>query len=150
MSKVIRFNNTDSKTVLQLLAVWESAVRATHDFLTEADINAIRGEVEQALRSTSDVHIYVTAATDIKAFLIVEADKIEALFVDAAARGQGIGSQLVRYAIDLGARSVTVNEQNPSALGFYTHLGFSPISRSECDHKGRPFPLLQLQLQLHG
>ncbi len=69
------------------------------------------------------------------------------LFVDDGVRGQGIGKQLLRYAVDvLGARFVDVNEQNTQGVGFYRHMGFSTIRRSEHDDQGRPFPLLHLEL----
>jgi putative acetyltransferase len=38
-----------------------------------------------------------------------------------------------------------VNEQNPAACGFYEHLGFVVVGRSEVDGTGRPFPLLHMR-----
>jgi putative acetyltransferase len=40
---------------------------------------------------------------------------------------------------------VNVNEQNPEALGFYQHLGYKIVGRSEFDGQGRPFPILHLE-----
>lgn len=45
--------------------------------------------------------------------------RLEMLFVAPEARGTGIGKQLVLYGIEsYGIREVTVNEQNPQAIGF--------------------------------
>ena len=48
---------------------------------------------------------------------------------------------LEHYAI----REVTVNEQNPAALGFYRHFGFREYRRTETDEEGGPYPLLYLR-----
>ncbi len=37
-----------------------------------------------------------------------------------------------------------LNEQNPQAVGFYLHLGFSITARSELDGQGNAFPLLHM------
>lgn len=67
-------------------------------------------------------------------------------FVDAAFRGSGVGKTLLLYAVDsLNVRYVDVNEQNPRAVGFYTHMGFDVIGRSPIDGDGKPYPLLHLQ-----
>ena len=39
-----------------------------------------------------------------------------------------------------------VNEQNPSARGFYEHVGFAVCGRSERDEQGGPFPILYMKL----
>ena len=41
-------------------------------------------------------------------------------------------------------QEVTVNEQNPQAVGFYEHLGFQTYKRTECDEEGNPYPLLYI------
>ena len=40
---------------------------------------------------------------------------------------------------------VTVNEQNPQAVGFYEHLGFQTYKRTECDEEGNPYPLIYMK-----
>ena len=45
-----------------------------------------------------------------------------------------------------GLERVTVNEQNPQAIGFYRHMGFQTYRRTECDQQGRPYPLLYMRL----
>ena len=42
-------------------------------------------------------------------------------------------------------QEVTVNEQNPQAVGFYEHLGFQTYKRTEGDEEGNPYPLLYMK-----
>lgn len=42
----------------------------------------------------------------------------------------------------MGVEEVTVNEQDPQAVGFYRHMGFEVYRRTDCDEKGGPYPLL--------
>ena len=74
-------------------------------------------------------------------------DSLEMLFLHPDARGKGIGKRLILHAInDLKVKKVDVNEQNPQAVGFYEHMGFEIISRSELDGLGKPYPILHMQL----
>lgn len=69
------------------------------------------------------------------------------LFVDPAARGQGIGKSLVNYVMHaLNVHAVDVNEDNPQAARFYEHLGFHVYGRSEQDEQGKPWPILHMRL----
>ena len=130
----------------QLLAVWESSVRVTHDFLSEGEIMRIRGYVPQALQDVAHLTVTEDAAGVPVAFMGIEGQRLEMLFLTPAARGRGLGKQLLRYGIEqYGVREVTVNEQNQQAIGFYEHLGFSVYRRTDCDEEGGPYPLLYLR-----
>jgi putative acetyltransferase len=132
----------------RLLDVWERSVRATHVFLTEADIVALRPLVAEEL--ASDVinwRVLASAAGTLVGFLGYTSNTIERLFIDPESRGQGGGKRLVAHAETLasGPLAVDVNEQNEAALGFYAALGFAIVRRSPTDSAGRPFPLLHLE-----
>ena len=131
----------------ELLAVWENSVRATHDFITEEDIEFFKPIIiEQAFPAVT-LKCLRNKQGAILAFLGVAQDKVEMLFVLDSARGQGLGSILMQYAIkELKVTKVDVNEQNPQATGFYQHLGFKVISRSPLDDMGKPFPILHMKL----
>lgn len=125
--------------------IWERAVRATHDFLKEADFQYYKSQLPHYFNYV-DLYIYKDRAEEIKGFLGVAADKIEMLFVDPEARGSGVGKSFIEFAVDeLNAVSVDVNEQNHQAVGFYLHLGFVVVGRSEVDGEGRAYPLLNLK-----
>lgn len=131
----------------RLVAIWESSVRATHHFLQERDIAALRPLLLNAYLP----HLKVVIARDetgaIHGFLGVDDNRIEMLFVDDVSRGKGVGKLLLNYAVDcFGANEVDVNEQNPQAVAFYQHVGFVQVGRSERDGQGNPFPLLHMRL----
>jgi len=70
------------------------------------------------------------------------------LFIDPQHRGQGLGRQLLRYAVEcMNADELEVNEQNPQALAFYLKQGFEVIGRTEHDGLGQPYPLLRMRLR---
>ena len=72
--------------------------------------------------------------------------KLEMLFVDANQRGNGIGKALITYGIhNLDINELAVNEQNPGARGFYEHMGFKAVERSEFDDQGNPYPILVMK-----
>ncbi|MGN6425331.1 MAG: acetyltransferase [Leifsonia sp.] len=131
----------------QLVAIWRSAVDATHDFLAEAD----RAEIESRLASDYLPAVTLSVAERGGAavgFSGVLDGRLEMLFVHAAQRGGGVGTALLADAVDrLGVTEVDVNEQNASAAGFYAHRGFEVAGRSETDEAGRPYPLLHLRLR---
>jgi len=133
----------------ELTRVWEASVRATHDFLPDSYIELLRNLVLNRyldavmLICTRDQRQHITG------FAGVAAGKIEMLFIDPDHRGQGLGKQLLRYAIEhLNADELDVNEQNPQALGFYFKQGFEIIGRSEHDGMDQPYPLLHMRLKL--
>lgn len=130
----------------QLLELWERSVRASHTFLSPAEIAAIRPEVPGALARVPHLVIARERETPL-GFLGVEGQRLEMLFLEPEARGRGIGTALVRYALDAySLREVTVNEQNIAARDFYERLGFRTVRRAPLDEQGRPYPLLYMEL----
>jgi putative acetyltransferase len=131
-----------------LVALWERSVRATHEFLTEADIGALRPLVREALSDEALELWVLTERTDVPiGFMGLAGHDIAALFLEPARRGQGGGRRLVAHAQGLrdGQLTVDVNEQNPAARGFYEALGFVVVGRSPLDDGGRPFPILHMR-----
>lgn len=124
------------------------SVRATHDFLTEDNIQDLKPLVNQGLHTIPILCIAVDSQGNILGFMGVEENKIEMLFIAPEARGREIGRQLTAHAIEaLNATLVDVNEQNPQAAGFYRHVGFAVFKRSPVDGQGNPFPLLRMELE---
>ena len=76
----------------------------------------------------------------------VEDERLEMLFLSPTQRGIGLGRQLLEYGVrNCGIREVTVNEQNPQAVGFYLHMMFITYKRTDCDEAGDPYPLLNMR-----
>ena len=135
-----------TQQLTQLLEVWESSIRATHLFLSGAEIQAIKASVPQALRNVKHLIAVENAHNEPIAFLGAENGRLEMLFITPSERGKGLGRQLLQYGIEnYGIREVTVNEQNPQAVGFYAHMGFRPYKRTDRDEEGGPYPLLYMK-----
>lgn len=148
MIKIENLNSINDKDIDEILDTWESSVRATHDFLSEEDIISIKPQVVEGAKYVSKLLCVRDKQGIIKAFMGIHDFKIEMLFISNESRGNGIGKRLVDYAIEvLGVNYVDVNEQNPQAVGFYKHMGFKIIQRSEFDEQGNPFPILHMKLK---
>ena len=137
----------DQTVIDELLGLWECSVRKTHRFLNEDDIAGLKPCVREAILQVEHF-VYVRSGNAIAAFAGVNGDKLEMLFAHPRYMGCGFGKLLLQYAVDqLKVRYVDVNEQNPNALGFYEHFGFSVFARSETDDQGNPFPILHMALE---
>ena len=127
--------------------VWEAAVRATHHFLSESDIQLFKPLVPRGLFSLDHLLCVRDAKGAVVGFAGVADGKLEALFVHPSWHGAGIGRRLATHAINrLGVTTVDVNEQNERAVAFYRHLGFEVEGRSSVDSLGLPFPRLHMRL----
>lgn len=149
MSRNIQIRPVTDRTpelVERLVAIWERSVRATHAFLSDAEVAAIKPFVPQALAGVGALVVAEKDGVPV-GFMGVEDGRLEMLFLDPDARGQGLGRTLLTYGIEhLGVTELTVNEQNPQAVGFYEHMGFSTYRRTDLDEEGRPYPLLYMRL----
>lgn len=130
----------------ELVCLWEASARSTHGFLTEADIDGLRPFVRTALESVAQLWGMADRSGRWVAFMGIDGDMLEMLFVHPSVQGEGFGRKLVELAVNhRGARRVDVNEQNLKALGFYVRMGFAVTGRSHRDGQGNPFPLLHLE-----
>ncbi len=145
--KIYEVKERDNHLLSDLLTVWETSVRATHLFLSDEEVNHIKEYVPQALGSVEHLIIAQEENDMPVAFIGVEDTRLEMLFLSPEERGKGLGKQLIEYAIkNYGIQEVTVNEQNPQAVGFYKHMGFETYKRTENDEEGNPYPLLYMKL----
>jgi putative acetyltransferase len=142
----LKITGVDKDEFPVLTAIWEASVRATHLFLTDKDITYFRPLVLNDFLPM----VKIFAARDSNGVILgfggISDDKIEMLFVDPAMFGKGIGKTLLKHIIqEEKVYKLDVNEQNPSAVGFYKHMGFKVVGRSERDSLGKPFPLLHME-----
>ncbi|MDZ5500927.1 GNAT family N-acetyltransferase [Enterococcus cecorum] len=135
-------------TYLQLIVqLWQANVKVTHTFLTKEEIQNIKQYVPQAVEHEPHLCIALSEKGELLGFIGVADQRLEMLFIQVNARGQGIGKQLLRYAIkNFDVKELTVNEQNPQAIGFYEHLGFVIYKRTDLDEGGQLYPLLYMKL----
>jgi putative acetyltransferase len=146
----LQIRRARSTEIPGLINLWERSVRATHDFLPEDDIVALRPLVAAALDDDA-LELWVLTKPDDQpvGFMGLAGQDISALYLEPARRREGGGSRLVAHAQALrgGPLTVDVNEQNHAAVGFYRALGFAVVGRSPLDDGGRPFPLLHMRRQ---
>lgn len=134
-----------SADVPRALAIWRAAVDATHRFLTPED----RAEIDVMVAEQFLPAVPLWLAEDaqgVHGFLVMDGTMIDALFVDPAMHGRGIGTALLDHALRLApGATVEASEQADNALPFYLARGFEIIGRSETDPQGRPYPLVHLR-----
>jgi putative acetyltransferase len=130
----------------RVLDIWRRAVDATHDFLSLEDRRIIETEVA-AFLPQAPLWLAVDRSDYPLGFMLLEGDHVEALFIDPLHCGSGIGRALIEHALTFHSSiSTDVNEQNTQAIGFYEHLGFERIGRSQTDRQGRPYPLIHMRM----
>lgn len=124
--KIYEVSKRTTKLLEKLVNVWETSVRATHLFLSDTEIKQIKEYVPQALREVKHLIVVEITPEEPIAFMGIENQRLEMLFLSPAERGKGIGKFLIQYGIrNYKIQEVTVNEQNPQAVGFYEHMGFA-------------------------
>ncbi|URL60345.1 acetyltransferase [Luteibacter flocculans] len=129
----------------RVIDIWRSAVDATHDFLSSEDRLAIDDMVCGFLPQ-APLWLAVDGNDSPLAFMLIDNGHMEALFVDPAFHGKGLGAALVRHGLAMHPKLTTdVNEQNGQAIGFYESMGFLRVGRSPVDGQGRPYPLIHLE-----
>lgn len=141
-----RIRKAHLKDLSALTDIWEKAVSETHDFLSPEDFEFYRSRLAQYF---DHVRIFVYECIDgpIAGFAGISGDNLEMLFVSE--RGKGIGKTLLDFAvIQELVTKVSVNSQNAGAFDFYNKYGFREISRSETDSEGKPYPIINMELQV--
>ena len=143
--KIVDVIDRNTGLLEELTALWRQSVAQTHTFLTGKDIDEIENYMPQALKEVE--HLVVAQNNgDYLGFMGIEKHRLEMLFLLPQYIGQGVGRKLIEFGIEkYQINEVTVNEQNPKAIGFYEHLGFKTYKRTETDEQGRPFPLLYMK-----
>jgi putative acetyltransferase len=126
--------------------VGEASVRATHDFVSESDIQIFKPLVRAGLPHAETLMCMRDAAGQVVGFIAVRGDEVESLFIHPDWRRKGIGRTLLTHALEtLGATTRDVNEQNEQAIGHYRRMGFEVVGRSSIDGIGKPYPLLHMR-----
>ncbi len=134
----------DSNDYGQIMEVWESSVKATHDFLKQEDFEFYKKVIPTNYLPNLDVYILRSVEKTV-GFVGISEKNIEMLFILGEQIGKGYGKILLEYAIDnFNANTIEVNEQNTQAIAFYKKLGFKMISRSEKDSENKGYPILKM------
>ena len=146
--KEVKIEKSDEMLINQLLIVWKNSVKETHLFLSKDEIENIEPSVFQALNSIKHLIIETDDNGDPIAFMGIEDNKLEMLFIAPDFREKGLGKKLLLYGIEnYQVNELDVNEQNPQAKGFYEYMGFKVYKRDELDGQGNPYPILHMRLK---
>ncbi|DAB18943.1 TPA: GNAT family N-acetyltransferase [Candidatus Gastranaerophilales bacterium HUM_19] len=145
--RIVEIEKRTPILIKQLLKIWESSVRETHLFLSDNEIKRIADYVPLALNNINHLVIVEDDNYQPVAFMGIEKERLEMLFVAPNEMKKGLGKSLIQFGIkNYQLKELTVNEQNPQAKGFYEHLGFHVYKRTETDEQGNPYPLLYMKL----
>lgn len=142
----IEANKRDTALLEALTGVWEASVKATHAFLPSTEIASIKAFVPQALEQVEHLIVLRDKTGRPAGFMGIQGRRLEMLFLSPEVRGKGFGKALLQYGIDhWGVSELTVNKQNPQAIGFYQRMGFTTYKETPTDEEGRPYPLLYMK-----
>ena len=144
--KEVKIEKRDEMLINQLLILWKNSVKETHLFLSKDEIENIEPYVFQALNNIKHLIIETDDNGDSIAFMGIEDNKLEMLFIAPDFREKGLGKKLLLYGIEnYQVNELDVNEQNPQAKGFYEYMGFKIYKRDELDGQGNPYPILHMR-----
>ena len=83
--KIYEIQNRTPQLIAELLNVWEASVRATHLFLSNAEVKSIKTYVPQALENVE--HLIAAEAEKLVAFMGTQNGRLEMLFIAPEERG---------------------------------------------------------------
>lgn len=141
-------NERTEELLNDLLEVWEDSVKATHTFLSTEEIEKIKEYVPEALKNIKHLIIGENSNSIPIAFMGIENQKLEMLFIKNSERKKGLGKKLLIYGIEkYNINELTVNEQNLNTKSFYEHMGFKTYKRTNLDEQENPYPILYMKLE---
>jgi putative acetyltransferase len=141
-----RFRLSNAKDFDRLYDVWHASVNATHDFLSQSDLEAICIQVKDDYLPNNAVLVAVDDQDGVIGFIGMNGREIDSLFIDPRYRGIGLGRAFIEtVATKSPCLEVEVNTQNKQAVAFYEAVGFSAYASSPTDDEGRPYPILHMR-----
>lgn len=144
---ICEIKDRNKELIKQLVKIWEASVKSTHLFLPDDEILKIKEYVPDAIKGVQYLAVAKSKNNLPLAFMGINGNKLEMLFVSWNMTGCGIGGTLLRYGIKkYNINTLTVNEQNLQAFEFYKHFGFKVFKRTEFDKQGQPYPLLYMSI----
>lgn len=104
--------------------IWLDANIEAHSFIPRSHWEAAAEDARDAIRSAESL-VFEDGPGDLAGFVCIANDQVEALFVRADRRSQGVGRQLLDEAKSgRGNLDLDVYIQNPRAFSFFKREGF--------------------------
>lgn len=145
---IYEVKNRTELLINELVNLWEDSVRNTYLFLSNEEIKTIKKYVPKAIHQVQHLLILEEQPNIPLAFMGINDNKLEMLFVKNSERGKGLGTSLLRYGItNFKINELVVNEQNPNARKFYEQFGFKIYKISSIDEQGSPYPIFYMRLE---
>lgn len=120
-----KLNEADIDKVMD---IWMKSTIKAHDFISKEYWQNNYNTVKEVYIPMSETFVYKDAQ-GIKGFIsVINNEFIGALFVDIDFQGNGIGKQLIDYAVSkYGKLQLAVYKENKKSLEFYINRGFKII-----------------------
>ena len=118
----------EDKDIDKVMNIWlESTIKA-HDFISKEYWQNNYNTVKEVYIPMSETFVYKDVQ-GIKGFIsVINNEFIGALFVDIDFQGNGIGKQLIDYAVSkYGKLQLAVYKENKKSVEFYINRGFKII-----------------------
>ena len=100
-------SSMNQKLEQQLIEVWESSVKATHTFLSETEIQAIKQYIPEALHHVPHLIIVESENGEPAGFMGISDRNLEMLFIANEQRGKGLGRKLLAYGMENDVRMIS-------------------------------------------
>ncbi len=108
----------------QIVLVWKRSTAQSHAFLPASFQEAEEMRVRNLFPQISDIWIK-EIDREVVGFFAIRKSQLAAMFLKPELHGQGIGSEMMRRAIEIGGDlSLEVFQKNYSARRFYERFGF--------------------------
>ena len=120
-----KLNEADIDKVMD---IWMKSTIKAHDFISKEYWQNNYNTVKEVYIPMSETFVYKDVQ-GIKGFIsVINNEFIGALFVDIDFQGNGIGKQLIDYAVsNYGKLQLAVYKENKKSVEFYINRGFKII-----------------------
>ena len=120
-----KLNEADIDKVMD---IWMKSTIKAHDFISKEYWQNNYNTVKEVYIPMSETFVYKDVQ-GIKGFIsVINNEFIGALFVDIDFQGNGIGKQLIDYAVSqYGTLQLAVYKENKKSVEFYINRGFKII-----------------------
>ena len=122
---ISKLNEADIDKVMD---IWMKSTIKAHDFISKEYWQNNYNTVKEVYIPMSETFVYKDVQ-GIKGFIsVINNEFIGALFVDIDFQGNGIGKQLIDYAVSkYGKLQLAVYKENKKSVEFYINRGFKII-----------------------
>ena len=128
----------ENKDIDKVMEIWLKSTIKAHDFISKEYWENNYNTVKDVYIPMSETFIYEDEEKNIKGFIsIINEEFIGALFVDVNCQGNGIGKELINFAINKYKKlNLAVYKENKKSVDFYINRGFKIINVQNNEDSG--------------